>query len=185
MLDFTDWNFQDPDRCFSFTPDRISWHKADRTTVRYIEKQLEVLSDFTHTFDVCINEGEVEDELNRGFIRLWEIRNDWENRTWIYIRKNGNHRTNHVDQLDQKKKLIEFHGPNSHQFNGRYSIEITRAARAHRLISRDEFDSIIEDSKEIKGKPKRYSYIWLASTIKSRRNNGNWSSGFIENLTMK
>jgi hypothetical protein len=185
MRDFTDWNFQDHDGCFSITTDRISWHKVDRTIVRYIENQLEVLSDFTHTFDVCIKEGEVEDELNRGFIRLWEIRNDWENRTWIYIRKKGNRWTIHFEQLDQKKKLIEFHGSNRHQFNSRYSIEITRIGEVFRLKVRDEFGSIIEDSKEKKGKPKSYSNIWLASTIKSRRNNGNWSSGYIENLQIK
>jgi hypothetical protein len=185
MADFTNWNLLDLDGCFSITLDRVSWYKADRTTVRYIEKQLEILSDFTHTFDVSIMEGEVEDELNRGFIRLWEIRNDWENRTWVYARKKGNGWTIHFEQLDQKKKLFEFHGLNRHQFHSRYSIEITRVGEVFRLKVRDEFGSIIEDSKEIKGKPKSYSYIWLASTIKSRRNNNNWSSGFIENLTMK
>jgi hypothetical protein len=145
-------------------------------------KRLEGLSDFTHTFDVCIQEGEVEDEFNRGLIRLWEIRNDWENRTWIYVRKNGNGWTIHFEQLNQKKKLFEFHGLNRHQFNCLYSIKVTRSGEVLRLKTRDELSSVIDDSKEIMGTPQIYGNIWLASTIKSRRNNNNCSSGYIENL---
>jgi hypothetical protein len=43
---------------------------------------------------------------------------------------------------------------------------------------------IAEDSQEVEGVPQSYGYVWLASTIKSRRNNGNWSTGYVENFTM-
>jgi len=74
MPDFTDWRAQDPDGSIIVEEGRVSWRKADRTAVRYIGKQIEISGDFQHSFVVCFLEGEVEDELNQGFIRLWEIR---------------------------------------------------------------------------------------------------------------
>ena len=89
MPGFTDWSMQDHDGCLSIEGGRVSWLKADRTAVRYIGKQVDVLGDFIHSFVVCFLDGEVDDEQNQGLIRLWEVRNDWENRTWVYARKNG------------------------------------------------------------------------------------------------
>jgi hypothetical protein len=45
-------------------------------------------------------------------------------------------------------------------------------------------EEVCVDSGEVKGLSQPFDWIWIASTLKSRRNNGNWSTGYIENLTM-
>lgn len=184
MPGFVDWRVQDHDGSLSIEGGRVSWLKADRTAVRYIGKQLEVKGDFVHSFVVCFQDGEVEDEQNMGFIRLWEVRNDWENRTWIYARKNGDGWTIYLEQLSHMDKLIAFQGSSHFPFNNRYTVKVSRVGSKYRLVVQDSAGLIVEDSKEIVGVLQNYSYVWLASTIKSRRNNGNWSTGFIENLSL-
>ena len=184
MLDFTDWSIQDHDGCLSIEGSRVSWLKADRTAVRYIGKQVEVPGDFIHSFVVCFLDGEVEDELNRGLIRLWEVRNDWENRTWVYARKNGDGWTIYLEQLSNRDKVIAFQGSSRLSFNDRYTVKVTSVVGNYRLEVRDCAGMIADNSQEVEGVLQSYEYVWLASTIKSRRNNGNWSTGYIENLTM-
>jgi hypothetical protein len=41
-----------------------------------------------------------------------------------------------------------------------------------------------EDSGGIEGADTKYRYLWLSSTLRSRRNTGNWSTGYIENLVI-
>ena len=184
MPGFTDWSIQDHDGCLSIEGGRVSWLKADRTAVRYIGKQLEVGGNFVHSFVVCFLDGEVEDKQNQGFIRLWEVRDDWENRTWVYARKNGDGWTIYLEQLSHREKVIAFQGSSRLNFNDSYTVKVSRVGSKCRVVVQDSADLIVEDSKEIEGVSQGYGYVWLASTIKSRRNNGNWSTGYIENLTI-
>jgi len=52
------------------------------------------------------------------------------------------------------------------------------------LVVQDQEGVVVENSGVVEGVSQSYGYVWLASTIKSRRNNGNWSTGYIENLAM-
>ena len=184
MSGFADWNKQDHDGCLSIKGGRVSWLKADRTAVRYIGKQVDVPGDFLHSFVVCFLDGEVEDEQNQGFIRLWEVRNDWENRTWVYARKNGNGWTIYFEQLNRKDQVFAFQGSSRLHFGDRYTVKVVRVDGNYRLEVLDSAGMLVEDSQEVAGVPQSYEFVWLASTIISRRNNGNWSTGFIENLTL-
>ncbi|MFA9437379.1 MAG: hypothetical protein ACEROO_09735 [Candidatus Bathyarchaeota archaeon] len=184
MPGFNDWSIQDHDGCLSIDNGRVSWLKADRTAVRYIRKQVDIPGDFIHSFVVCFQDGEVEDEQNQGFIRLWEVRNDWENRTWVYARKNGDGWTIYFEQLSRKDKVIAFQGSSKLRFGDRYTVKVSRVESDYRLEVQDDAGMIAENSQEVEGVLQSYEYIWLASTIKSRRNNGNWSTGYVENFTM-
>jgi hypothetical protein len=184
ISDFSDWNIQDTDNVISIKGNRINWHRADRTRVRYVGKKLRVRGDFSHSFIVCFQDGEVEDELNRGFIRLWEIRSNWENRTWIYARKIGDGWRIFFEQLDEMSKIFEYVGVQVFPFGTQFEVKVSRIGEFFMLRVIDEYGSILEDSKEIAGVKKDYEYLWLASTIKSRRNNHNWSTGYIENFTI-
>ena len=184
MPGFADWSIQDHEGCLSIEGDRVSWLNADRTAVRYIGKQVEVPGDFIHSFVVCFLDGEVEDEQNRGFIRLWEVRNDWENRIWVYARKNGDGWTIYFEQLSRKDKVFAFQGSTRLLFKDHYSVKVSRVESDYRLVVQDQDGMIMEDSGVVEGVSQSYGYVWLASTIKSRRNNGNWSTGYIENLTL-
>jgi len=184
MPDFSDWSIQDDDGVLSIDEGRVSWHQADRTAVRYIEKQYNVPSDFVHSFVVCFLEGEVEDEENRGFIRLWEIRNDWENRAWVYARKNGDGWTIYLEQLSKRVKVMAFEGSARLEFGSRYTVKVSKDWGDYRLVVMDDEGLTVEESGDVSGVLEGYSHVWLASTIKSRRNNGNWSTGYIEGLTM-
>jgi len=44
--------------------------------------------------------------------------------------------------------------------------------------------AVLFDNGGIEGVNQQFDRIWIVSTIKSRRNNGNWSTGYIENLEM-
>jgi hypothetical protein len=181
---FTDWSIQDHDGCLSIEIGRVNWLKADRTAVRYIGKQVDVPSNFIHSFVVCFLDGEVEDEQNRGFIRLWEIRNDWENRTWVYARKNGDGWTIFLEQMSNRDKVIAYQGSARLRFGDRYTVKVSRVESDYRLEVRDSAGMITEDSQVVAGDPQSFEYVWLASTIKSRRNKGNWSTGYIEYFMM-
>jgi hypothetical protein len=184
MVSFNDWCIQDLDCSIRVEGGIVSWFKADRTAVRFIGKQIEVSGDFLHSFVVCFVEGEVEDEQNQGFIRLWEIRNNWNNRIWIYSRKNGNGWTIHFEQVNRKDEVFAYQGSSKLNFNNRYTVKISRVGGNYRLVVKDCAGYIVEDSKEVEGVNQSYRFVWLASTLKSRRNNGNWSTGYIEKLTI-
>ena len=181
---FAGWRLHDHDSCINIDGERVSWHKADRTALRYLGKQIEVSGDFLHGFVVCLLDGEVEDSLNQGFIRLWEIRNDWDDRTWVYAHKKGGGWTIHFEQLHDRVNTFAFHGSSPLGFGIRYVVKVSRAGGSYRLTVQDGAGLVVEDTRNIEGVPKGYGCVWLASTIKSRRNNHNWSSGYIENLTI-
>jgi len=48
----------------------------------------------------------------------------------------------------------------------------------------EETDTVYVDTGEIRGLIQSFRWIRVASTIILRRNNGNWSTGYIENLLL-
>jgi hypothetical protein len=183
MLDLSDWHVEDIDGTLSVQGSRVSWKDADRSTVRYIGKESRITDDYHHRFTVCIEEGHVEDEQNRGLLRLWELRRDWENRIWIYARKTSAGWTIHFEQRHQGLDLWAFHGEKPLEWGRRYTVELSRTDKIHRLrVLDEETEAPCVDTREIRGVTQIYTGIWIASTIKSRRNNGNWSTGYIESL---
>ena len=76
--------------------------------------------------------------------------------------------------------LWAFHDDQVLALGCRYKIELQRKRINYSLRVFDEDGRIIIDSGSIAGVDQDYRYIWLASTIKARRNNGNYSSGYIE-----
>jgi len=185
VIDFSEWHREDSNGSLTVQRGRVSWVKADRSAVRYIARETRVVNSFHHRFTVCIDEGHVEDDLNRGLIRLWELRRDWENRTWIYARKTDNGWTIHFEQRHHGQDLWAFHGKEPLEWGRRYHVELSRTDEMHRLrVLDEETEALCVDSGEIQGVSQVYTGIWIASTLKSRRNNGNWSTGYIENLTI-
>lgn len=184
MINFSEWTVKDPDSTLTISKNRVEWTKADRTKVRYISKKQEITNNFKHKFVVCLNEGYIEDELNRGFIRFWELRQDWDNRVWIYARKTTSGWNIHFEQRHHGMNLWSFHGDYSHSWNQRYLINISRNDESYRLIVFDKVNSKLVDTGDIQGIKQSFQQIWIASTIKSRRNNRNWSTGYLENLIM-
>ena len=183
MSDFGEWVLDDLDGCIKVQRDRVSWVKADRHAVRYIGKKTSI-GDFQHSFIVCFEDAYVEDELNRGLIRLWEIRNDWENRAWIYARKTGMGWTIHFEQKYKGDDLGAYHSERLLVFGQRYVVEPSRIGDRYHLKVLREDSSVLVDMGWIDGVEQVYDWIWLASTIKSRRNNKNWSTGYIESIQM-
>ena len=183
------WEVEDPDGCLAISARRVSWIRADRTRVRYISKDMGVVGDFRHVFDVIISEAYTESTQHRGLIRLWELRNDWESRIWIYARQEVdryNLWTVHFEQRDGKDDLWAFHGSHDLKMGVRYSLEVLRSGGlcALRVYSGSSNGEPLEDSGGIEGADTKYRYLWLSSTLRSRRNTGNWSTGYIENLVI-
>lgn len=98
MLNLQEWFREDIDGSIIVHGNKVRWVKADRSSMRYSGKETRVIDDFHHRFIVCIEEGYVEDELNRGLLRFWELRCDWDNRIWIYARKITDGWTIHFEQ---------------------------------------------------------------------------------------
>jgi hypothetical protein len=185
MFDFTEWFLEDPDGSLTVNKNRVSWVKADRSTVRCVGRNIEIIDDFHHQFIVCIQDGYVEDELNVGLIRLWELRRDWESRIWIYARKTSDGWTIHFEQRHRGCDLWAIHGEERFEWGRRYRIKLDRKGDQYRLRMIDEeTDAPLTDFKELRGINQPFQQIWIASTIKSRRNRGNWSTGYIEKLVM-
>ena len=185
MFTLNEWFQEDPDGSLSVHGDRVSWVKADRSAVRYVGKETRVTDDFHHRFIVCMKEGYVEDELNRGLLRLWELRRDWDNRVWIYAREAADGWTIHYEQRYLGRDLWVFHGAEPLSWGHRYVVELDRDGDRHRLrVLSEDGETVCVDTGRIMGVNQSFAWLWIASTIKSRRNNGNWSTGYIESLTM-
>lgn len=185
MFTQSGWVREDPDGSISVHGDRVRWVKADRSAVRYIGQETKVIDDFHHRFIVCIEDGYIEDVLNRGLLRLWELRCDWDNRIWIYARKTINGWTIHFEQRYQGKDLWAFNGVQLLFWRQRYVVELDRDGDRHQLRVLSEDDGIVRvDTGGIEGVNQSFNWVWIASTIKSRRNNRNWSTGYIDSLIM-
>ena len=185
MFDLGEWFREDPDGSISIHGDRVSWVKADRSAVRYVGRETRVTDEFHHRFIVCMEEGYVEDELNRGLLRLWELRCDWDNRIWIYARKTADGWTIHYEQRYRGQDLWAFHGAEPLSWGQRVVVELDRVGDRHRLrVQSEDGEAVCVDTGGIEGVNQPFDWLWIASTIRSRRNNGNWSTGYIESLTM-
>jgi hypothetical protein len=157
--------------------------KADRTTVRYVGKEAGILGDFLYSFVVCIEECHVEDELNRGLLRLWELRIDGANLLWANARKTPGGWTIHFQHRHEGRALWAYDGTGSLLLGRRYAVEVRRTGNLHRLrVLDEETDTVYVDTGEIQGLNLPFRWVRVASTIVSRRNNGNWSTGYIEEL---
>jgi hypothetical protein len=185
MLNLQEWFREDIDGSIIVHGNKVRWVKADRSSMRYIGKETRVIDDFHHRFIVCIEEGYVEDELNRGLLRFWELRCDWDNRIWIYARKITDGWTIHFEQRYLGRDLWAFHGDEPLFWGQRYVVELDRVRDQYqlRMLSEDSKIAYV-DTGGIRGINQSFNWLWIASTIKSRRNNGNWSTGYIEKLKM-
>lgn len=162
---------------------RVSWERADRTTVRYVGRKTGTAGDFRHRFVVIIDECHVEDELNRGLLRLWELRIDGANLLWTNARKAPGGWTIHFQQRHEERGLWVYDGTEPLALGRRYVVEVQRTGDRHRLrVLDEETGAVYVDTGEIQGLIRPFCWIRVASTIVSRRNNGNWSTGYIENL---
>ncbi|MCW4050137.1 MAG: hypothetical protein NWE89_10435 [Candidatus Bathyarchaeota archaeon] len=185
MFDFSEWTREDIDESIIVQGDRVSWVKANRSAVRYIGKETRVTDDYHHRFIVCIEEAYVEDELNRGLLRLWELRIDWDNHIWIYARKTTDGWTIHYEQRHQGQDLWAFHGEEPLSWGQRYAVELGRVGERYTLrVLSENGETVYVDAGEIESVKQSFDWLWMASTIKSRRNNGNWSTGYIESLIL-
>ncbi len=183
MIDLSGWSREDPDGSLTVNDGRVSWVKADRTNVRYIGRETGVVGDFRHCFVVCIEECHVEDELNRGLLRLWELRIDGANLLWANARKTPDGWTIHFQHRHEGQALWVYDSTESLTLVHRYAVEVQRTGNQHRLrVLNEETDAVYVDSGEIQGLKLHFPSVRFASTIVSRRNNGNWSTGYIENL---
>lgn len=183
MIDLGGWSREDPDGSLIVQGGRVSWVKADRTTVRYVGRETGVVGDFRHCFVVCIEECHVEDELNRGLLRLWELRIDGANLLWANARKTPDGWTIHFQHRHEGQALWVYDSTESLTLVHRYAVEVQRTGNQHRLrVLNEETDAVYVDSGEIQGLKLPFPWVRVASTIVSRRNNGNWSTGYIENL---
>jgi hypothetical protein len=185
LFHLSEWIQEDPDGSISVRGDRVSWAKADRSAVRYVGRETKVTDEFHYRFIVCMEEGHVEDELNRGLLRLWELRCDWGNRIWIYARKTAEGWTIHYEQRYQGRDLWAFHAVEPLSWGQRFMVELDRVGDRYRLrVLSEDGETVFVDTGGIEGVNQPFDWLWIASTIKSRRNNGNWSTGYIESLTM-
>lgn len=183
--DLATWKIEDPDGKLKVSKRRVVWTRADRTSVRCIYRDLdEGIGDFEHSFKVRVDEAYVEDGLNRGLIRFWECRNDWESRIWIYGRRTLDDEgkwTVHLEQRRDGEDIWAYHGNHGLDIGENYRVLIRRKGGVCRLLvySDTVHDAPLEDSGDIRCDDTDYGSIWLVSTITSRRNRGNWSSGSI------
>lgn len=189
--DLTTWETEYPDGKLKVSKCRAVWTRADRTSVRCLFKDLdESIGDFEHSFKVRVDEAHVEDGLNRGLIRFWECRNDWGNRIWIYGRRVSDHEgkwTVHLEQKRDGEDILAYHGRHGFDLGEKYRVMIRRQGEVYRLLVHTNAvsDAPLEDSGDIRCDDTEYNSIWLVSTIMSRRNRGNWSSGSIGEVVIR
>jgi hypothetical protein len=183
LIDLGGWLREDPDGSLIVQDGRVSWVKADRTTIRYVGKETDIVGDFWHSFVVRLDECRVEDELNRGLLRLWELRIDGANLLWTNARKTPSGWTIHFQQRHQGQGLWVYDSTKHLNIGQRYAVEVQRTGDQHKLrVLDEETDVVYVDTGEIRGLIQPFHWIRIATTIISRRNNGNWSTGYIENL---
>ena len=65
----------------------------------------------------------------------------------------------------------------------RYTGEVQRTGNQHRLrVLNEETSVVYVDTGDIQDLNQPFRWVRVAPTIISRRNNGKWSTGYIENL---
>jgi hypothetical protein len=179
----------DPDGRLVIGGTNVLWSHADRTLFRQVRLEVaEVgIADFRHRLEVQISAAYAASAEHCGLLRLWECRNNWASRIWIYARhdvERTNSWTIHFEQNDENHGEWEWHGRVRLDLGSTYSVALHRANRSCRLqVSVPEsLEDPLEDSGNIRCADTHYHEIWVCSTLRTPYNNGNWSSGFIENL---
>ena len=188
-VDFQTWAADDPDGRLVIGGTIVLWSHADRTLFRQV--RLEVaeagIADFRHRLEVQISSAYAGSAEHCGLLRLWECRNNWASRMWIYARHDvgrTNSWTIHFEQKDESYGEWKWHGRVRLDLGSTYSVALNRTNRYCRLqVSAPEsLEESLEDSGNIRCADTPYREVWVCSTLRTPYNNGNWSSGFIENL---
>jgi len=189
--DFSAWEMEDADSRLSVGKNRIEWKQADRTKVRFVSKDLGAaeIADFDHRFEVCLFDSFTVSEKHRGLLRFWECRNDWEDRIWVFARQDLDNKkkwTIHFEQKSNDKDLWAFESTYRFSLATTYHVSVTRRGNDFRLkVYSDPLqDHLVEDSNNIGGADERYRYVWICSTLCTKNNQANCSSGFIENFRL-
>ena len=190
--DFSSWEIEDSDNRLSVDKNKIAWNNADRTKVRYISIDLghAKIVDFDHRFDVRLFESFTVSKAHRGLLRFWECRNDWENRIWIFARQDMDNKdkwTIHFEQKSDDNNLWAFESTYRFNLMATYYVKVIRRGNDCRLrVYSDPLHTyLLEDSKDIQGANESYQYIWICSTLCTKKNQANWSSGLIENFRIR
>lgn len=188
-IDFGTWTVKDPDGRLTVSTRRVSWTHADRMLHRQVRLELTEggVADFRHCLGVRISEAQAVSPEHCGLLRLWECRNDWAGRIWVYARHDVGSPDNwtvHFEQVDGKAPAWEWHGSSRLALGVTYRIAIERKDTHCRLIvsSPRSVDELLEDSRQLRCAATTYREIWVCSTLRTPFNKENWSSGFIEDL---
>ena len=188
-VDFQTWTVDDPDGRLVIGGTIVLWSHADRTLFRQV--RLEVaeasIADFRHRLEVQVSAAYAVSAEHCGLLRLWECRNNWVSRMWIYARHDvecTNSWTIHFEQKDESYGEWKWHGRVRLDLGSTYSVALNRTNRYCRLqvSAPDSLEESLEDSGNIRCADTPYREVWVCSTLRTPYNNGNWSSGFIENL---
>jgi hypothetical protein len=188
-VDFQMWAVDDPDGKLVVSANNILWSHADRTIFRQVRLEVaeDSIADFRHRLEVQISAAHAVSAEHSGLLRLWECRNNWANRMWIYARNDVdrmNSWTIHFEQKDESYGEWKWHGRVCLDLGSTYSVVLHRTNKYCRLqVSQPEsLKKSIEDSGNIRCADTPYREVWVCSTLRTPYNKGNWSSGFIENL---
>jgi len=186
---FHNWAADDTDGRFVIDGTRVLWSHADRTVFRQVRLEMTKadVTDFRHRMEVQISAANALSAEHCGLIRLWECRNSWASRVWIYARhdvENSNSWTIHFEQKDESFGEWKWHGRTRLDLGLTYSVAVHRASRFCRLRVSipGSLEDPLEDSGNIRCADTPYHEVWVCSTLRTPYNKGNWSSGFIENL---
>ncbi len=190
--DFSSWEVEDSDNRLRVDKNKVEWNHADRTKVRYISMDLghAEIFDFDHSFDVCLLESFTVSKAHRGLLRFWECRKDWENRIWIFARQDMDKKdkwTIHLEQKSNDNDLWAFESTFRFNLMTTYYVMVARRGNACRLRVYSDLlhTHLLEDSEDIQGVNETYQYVWICSTLCTKKNQANCSSGFIENFQIK
>ncbi len=188
-VDFQTWAVDDPDGRLVINGTRVLWSHADRTLFRQVrlEAAEASIADFRHCLEVQISAAYAVSAEHSGLLRLWECRNNWASRMWMYARHNverTNSWTIHFEQKDESYGEWEWHSQVRLDLGSTYSVSLHRANKYCRLqVSVPEsLEDSVEDSGNIRCSDTPYHEVWVCSTLRTPYNKGNWSSGFIGNL---
>lgn len=191
-LDLSTWERKDPNSKFNVSINRVIWNHVDRNASREIIKDFSnnYFKSFKHTFDITITEIGNKSSINRHIITFWQCWNYGGNVLSIYAQQvyNSNDKWTVVffQRKDNENRWV-FIGKNLFDINKTYYFTVSRIENICRLkIYKDsERTILIEDSGDTLGLSDEYRYLSITKGIKIEADKEDWSSGIIENLTIK
>lgn len=186
---FNVWELEDEDGCLTISKEQVQWNHADRTKFRHVSFDVGKgeIKDFEISFDIRITAMYTATNEHRGLLRFWEIRNDWDNRLWIYARQvavDASKWTIHFEQVDSDSEPWVIHGTNQFDLDVDYHIKISRAKDicGLKVYSDSSQETLLEHLSIANAAKIKYRYIWMASTLCTPKNQDNWSTGYVRNL---